>query len=124
MLDTRDRQTTRVAGAACLAAAVVIFVVSAVFRLTYTANVVGVVLGAALLVCGVGWLMSKEKPRVLPTATTATGMALVVGLPFLTRRGGDDMAVAWITHIVVGLVIASVGVWAGKRLRIPRIDHL
>lgn len=124
MLDMHVRRTTRVAGAVTAIGAVVIGVFTAAFEFTDTINVIGVVLGASLLLCALAWLFSAQTPRFLPTATTGIGMALVVGAPLLTRRGDEDVLVAWIVHILVGLIVAATGVWAGKKLRTPRVDHM
>lgn len=124
MLDSRVRRTTRVAGAVTLVSAVVIGVFTALFEFPDTVNVIGVVLGAALLLVGLAWLFSKQTPRYLPTATTAVGLALVAGAPLLTRRGEEGVLLAWGVHILVGLVVAAVGVWSGKQLRTPRVDHM
>ena len=124
MLDKHVRQTMRVAGAVSVLGALVIGVFTAVFEFPDTVNVIGVVLGAALLLTGLAWLFGKQTPRYLPTVTTAVGIALVVAAPFLTRRGDEDVLLAWGVHIAVGLVVAAVGVWAGKQLRTPRVDHM
>ena len=124
MLDHRVRRTMKVTGAVSVFGALVIGVLTAVFELTDTVNVIGVVLGAALLLAGLAWLFGKQAPRYLPTVTTAIGIALVVAGPFLARRGDGEVYIALGVHIVVGLVVAAVGVWSGKQLRTPRVDHM
>ena len=124
MLDEDVRSTTKVAGGVCIVGAVLIGAFTAAFEFPDTVNVIGVVLGAALLMTGLAWLFAKQTPRFLPAVTTAIGLAFVVAAPFLTRRGDEGILLAWGTHILVGLVVAAVGFWSGKKLRTPRVDHM
>ena len=124
MADPQLKSTTSTAGLATLAGGAVVLAVAAVFRWAGAPAVASVVLGAALVLCGIVWLRSGTTPRTLPTVTAGLGMLLAVAPLLLRYRNQDALAAAYLTHILVGLAMAAVGVWAGKRLRAPRADRL
>lgn len=124
MADTQPKSTTSTAGILTLAGGAVALAVAAAFRWAGAPAVAGIALGVALVLCGIVWLRSDTTPRMLPTITAGIGMLLAVAPLVLRYRNQEALAAAYVTHIVVGLAMAAVGIWAGKRLRAPRADHL
>jgi len=120
------RSTARTAAAGCLVAAVLLLGTAAVFQWSGQPTVIGFLLGAALLVVGVLWRSTKDTPRWLPAATMMIGIVLVV-VPFvLDYNDGENngaIAVAYVTHVLVGLALAALGYWSGKKTGAPRIDQ-
>lgn len=124
MADTQLKTTTSTAGVATLAGGAVVLAVEAIFRWEGAPAVASIVLGVALVLCGIVWLRSGTAPRTLPTVTAGLGMLLAVAPLLLRYRNQDGLTAAYVTHIVVGLAMAAVGFWAGKRLRAPSVDRL
>lgn len=121
-----DRSTATTAGAVSLGAGVVVVGTAAVFRWGGGPPLwVGLVLGAALLALGATWLLLRLPPRFLPALTMALGLALAAApLVLYYRKEEDWLVVAYVTHIGVGLAVALLGYWTGKRLHAPRADRL
>lgn len=124
MADPQLKGTTSTAGIATLAGGAVVLVVAAIFRWAGAPAVAGIVLGVALVLCGIVWLRSGTTPRALPTITAGLGILLAVAPLLLRYQNQESLAAAYVTHIVVGLAMAAVGFWAGKRLRAPSVDRL
>lgn len=124
MAETQLKSTTSTAGVAALAGGGIVVAVQAVFRWAGAPAVASIVLGVALVLCGIVWLRSGTTPRTLPTVTAGLGMLLTVAPLLLRYQNQDALAAAYVTHVVVGLAMAAIGFWAGKRLRAPSVDRL
>jgi len=120
-----DRSTAKTAGAVTLGAGVVVVGTAAVFRWGGgPALWVGLGLGTALLTLGVVWLLIRLPPRFLPALTMVLGLALAAAPLVMFYRREEWLGVAYATHIVIGLAVALLGYWTGKRLHAPRADRL
>lgn len=122
----RSNGVPTVAGVVAIVAGLVVIVGSAVFDSSGPARAANAVLGGALVLVGVTWLLSHDRPRLLPAVTMLLGIAVLLAPLLLFYRRLDEpmLVVAVIVHAVVGLGVASVGYWSGRRTGTPRVDRL
>ena len=122
-------RSTRTTAGICAGSAVVLLVTAAAFRWSGQPTVVGIAMGIALLVLAAMWKATEETPRYLPAVTTMAGLLLVLAPVVLDYNDGDGegnryIAVAYLVHILLGLALAAVGIWSGKRLGVARVDKV
>ena len=121
---SRSNGVTTVAGVVAVLAGLVLIAGNAVFDSSGPARAADAFLGGALVLVGVTWLLTDVPPRVLPAATMLLGIATLLAPAVLFYRRLEDPLLAWLVHAAVGLGVASVAYWAGRRTGTPRVDRV